>query len=539
MTKTTVLICGGGPVGLALAIELGRQHVNCVVVERGDGSVTVPKMSQLSTRTVEFCRRWGVLDQVKRAGWPEDHPGDFIYVTAMTGYELFRQKFPPYAKQGDLGYTPDGARQCPQIFFDPILLRHARTLPAVTLCHNTWLEDFTEVNNGVTAQVTAVANGVRETIEADYLVGCDGFDGTVRKLLQTEYEGSGVLSYSVSIFFRSRELGTLHDKGWGRFYRLVDGTGHWSDLIAIDGRELWRLTLFHVDPEMDIKQFHVERELLRMAGRPFDYEILSVLPWNRRELVAISYGRGRVFLAGDAAHQMSPTGGLGMNTGIGDAVDLAWKLRAMVQGWGGPRLLESYEIERKPVAVQSLAAASDVYVYETSQPANPAIAEDSHAGRAARETFAQALQGRRGAGNERQNESVKLGYRYENSPIVCADPATAAPPKSASVVSLCRTGARAPHGWLSPGVSTLDLFGAGFVLLQFDRRIDVGSLAVAAAERAMPLRVLEINLPAVAALYEKKLVLVRPDGHVAWRGDALPADVFGLVDCCRGAVSGR
>ena len=186
----------------------------------------------------------------------------------------------------------------------------------------------------------------------------------MRRALKIEYEGSGILSYSVSIFFRSKSLGTLHNKGWGRFYRLVDVSGHWSDLIAIDGRELWRLTCFHVDPETEMDSLDVEALLIRAAGSAFPHEVLSVLPWKRRELVATSYGRGRVFIAGDAAHQMSPTGGIGMNTGIGDAVDIGWKLAAVLQGWGGSHLLESYEIERKPVAVSSVTVSSETYVHE-------------------------------------------------------------------------------------------------------------------------------------------------------------------------------
>ncbi len=538
-TQIPALICGGGPVGLALAIELGTRGVRCMLVEQGDGSVVVPKMSQLSTRTMEFCRRWGIAEEAKQAGWPEHHPGDFIYLTTMTGYELFRQRFTSYAQQGDLGYTPDGARQCPQIFFDPILLRRAAVLPSVTLRHRARLESFAEAAQGIEARVTSLPTGQSEIIEAEYLIGCDGFDGVVRKALNTEYEGSGMLSYSVSIFFRSRALGELHDKGWGRFYRLVDGTGHWSDLIAIDGRELWRLTLFHLDPDSEMAGFDADAALRRAAGQDFTYEIISVLPWKRRELVAKSYGGGRLFIAGDAAHQMSPTGGLGMNTGIGDAVDLGWKLAAMIEGWGGAHLLRSYEIERKPVAVSSVAASSATYVHETSLPANRAIADDSAEGIQARQQFAAALQGRRGAGNERLNDSIKLAYCYENSPIVAFDEADKAPAPDKKPIAHCRTGARAPHAWLAPGVSTLDLFGKGFVLLRFDRAIEVAGLMTAASARAVPLEIINVDNREIAVLYQRPLVLVRPDGHVAWRGTACPDYALALLDQLRGAGAAR
>jgi 2-polyprenyl-6-methoxyphenol hydroxylase-like FAD-dependent oxidoreductase len=157
--RVSVLICGGGPVGLALAVELGSRGIRCMLVEHGDGHVEVPKMTQLSTRTMEFCRRWGIADEVKKAGWPEEHPGDFIYLTSMTGFELFRQKFSNYAAQGDLGYTPEGARQCPQIFFDPILLRHAASLPSVTLRHQTELVSFEETEDGVHVHLACLDTG--------------------------------------------------------------------------------------------------------------------------------------------------------------------------------------------------------------------------------------------------------------------------------------------------------------------------------------------------------------------------------------------
>src|SRR4030095_357380 len=237
--QVPVLICGGGPVGLALAVELGSRGIQCMLVERGDGNVTVPKMSQVSTRTMEFCRRWGIVEEVKKSGWPETHPGDFIYVTTMAGHEIFRQKFASYLEQGDLGYTPEGPRQCPQIFFDPILLRRARSLPSVTLRHRAEIESFEAGPDGVCAQIKSLESGASEIISAAYLIGCDGFDGIVRKTLNTQYEGSGLLSYSLSIFFRSKSLGELHDKGWGRFYRLVDGSGHRAELVGSDRPATW------------------------------------------------------------------------------------------------------------------------------------------------------------------------------------------------------------------------------------------------------------------------------------------------------------
>ncbi|HEY1372557.1 MAG TPA: FAD-dependent monooxygenase [Candidatus Binatia bacterium] len=528
-----VLICGGGPVGLALAAELGFQKIHCVLVEQGDGSVPVPKMSQLTTRTLEFCRRWGIAEQVKQAGWPERHPGDFVYVTSLTGYELYRQRYPSYAERAELSFSPEGPRHCPQIFFDPVLLNHVASLSSVTLKHRTRFDGFSEEADAIAVETTDLASGKTQTIRARYLVGCDGFDGSIRKALGTEYEGEGVLSFSVSIFFRSRELSVLHDKGWARFFRLIDVGGHWGDLVSIDGKELWRMTELRGDADADVGSFDVEGCLRKAVGRDFSYEVLSVLPWKRRGLVAKCYGRGRVFLAGDSVHQSSPTSGLGMNTGLGDAVDLGWKLGATIEGWGGERLLESYGIERMPVGAVSVADSDRTYYETTLLSGGSAIAADSAEGQRQRRYFVEnLLKVSRGKGDP-TSENIKLGYCYEPSPIVVSD-GTPGPPEDAwDFVPSARPGTRAPHAWLEKGKSTLDLFGRGFTLLRFGGPVPE-AIVRAAAARGVPLRMVDISNPDIAKLYERKLVLVRPDGHVAWRGDDCPVDATALIDTVRG-----
>jgi 2-polyprenyl-6-methoxyphenol hydroxylase-like FAD-dependent oxidoreductase len=535
-----VLICGGGPVGLALAAELGFHRVNCLLVEQGDGKVPVPKMSQLTTRTMEFCRRWGIAERVKKAGWPENHPCDFVYVTSLTGYELYRQKFPSYAQRPELSYSPEGPRHCPQIFFDPVMLEHVSSLPTIALRHRTRLDSFVEESDSVAVYVTDLRSGGVETIPASYLVGCDGFDGLTRKTLGIEYAGEGVLSFSVSIFFRSAELSRLHDKGWARFFRLIDSSGHWGDLVSIDGRELWRLTELRVDTDANISLFDVEGCLRRAVGANFSYEVLSVLPWKRRGLVAKCYGRGRVFLAGDAVHQSSPTSGLGMNTGLGDAVDLGWKLAAIIDGWGGERLLESYGAERMPVGIGSVTDSDRTYRETTLLRGGTAIAQKSSEGERQRRQFAEELVARTQGRSDPTSENVKLGYCYDHSPIVWPD-GTAGPPEDVwDFVPSARPGSRAPHAWIGENRSMLDLFGHGFVLLRFGKEpADVQTLVQAAAARAVPLQIVEIVNPDIERLYERKLVLVRPDGHVAWRGDEGPANALTLIDVVRGKFPGE
>jgi 2-polyprenyl-6-methoxyphenol hydroxylase-like FAD-dependent oxidoreductase len=524
------LIAGGGPVGLALAIELGQAGIACTVVERRDGSVTVPKMSGLSIRSMEFNRRWGIAETVKNAGWPKSHPNDFAYCTSMTGFELTRRHVPSYADL-KLGFTPEPSVGCAQIFYDPILLRTAQALPSVTLRLRTSLDGFEEDADGVSATITDRTTGRRETIRARYLVGCDGADGTVVTSLGFGYEGLGIVSHSLNVYFRSAELMTLHDKGWARFFRFTDAGGTWGEIIGIDGKELWRLSVLKADPAYDAHAY-----LRRLAGRDFAYEILSVMEWERRERVAQHYRQGRVFIAGDAAHQNSPTGGLGLHTGLADAVDLGWKLAATLQGWGGPFLLDAYEAERKPVALNNVRASTDEFVLLADLPGGPEIAADSEAGAALRKRWAAAYRASSGATSPIFTENLRLGYCYDPSPICLPDGSQPVPLETIDFVPSARPGTRAPHAWIAPGRSTLDLFGQGFVLLRLGAAPPAAEgLAQAAAQRRVPCRLVDLADPDILALYERRLVLVRPDGHVAWRADDPPHNPLALIDQIRGA----
>ena len=357
------------------------------------------------------------------------------------------------------------------------------------------------------------------TIRAAYLVGCDGPGSLVRESLGIPLTGLGVVSNSINIFFRSPELERLHDKGWGRMYRIIDEDGCWAELIPIDGIALWRLTVFH-DP---MNKVDAAEYLRKAVGAEFPFEIISVDSWERRDYVAKHYGEGRVFIAGDAAHQSSPTGGLGMATGIEDVFNLAWKLQAMLDGWGGPRLLPSYELERKPQAERNVQFSTRTY-QEIMR--IPGVTSD-HAGSRSGEPSG-PLQGW-SLGRFTIAEHVKLQYCYENSPVCVADGTPAPDPEPKNFAPSTRAGARAPHAWLPDGSSTIDLFGNGFTLMRCGNPPDPKALISAAAQHSVPVREVQIEDPAIAKMYERKLVLVRPDGHVAWRGDALPGDIGELV----------
>jgi len=512
-----VLIAGAGPVGLSLATELGLRGIDCVLVEQRDGKLRVPRMSQVSCRNMEFCRRWGIAETVRNAVWSSSHPMDFVYATSLTGPEVARLKVPSYMQRGNLDYSPEGSCTCPQIFFDPILAEKAKSLSPVNLRYRTRLDSFVQDGETVQATLTDMASGRQETLAARYLVGCDGAGSPVREALGIPLEGKGRLATSVNVFFRSPGLISIHDKGWARFYRLVDETGCWAELIAIDGDELWRLTVFD-DPAPDLNGHNY---LKRMAERDFDYEIIDVSPWERRDFVARSYRQGRVLIAGDSAHQCSPTGGAGMHTGMCEAVNLAWKFEALFKGWGGPRLLDSYETECRPVAgfyvdlstgtFNNLAALPGPDEMRTAVAADPGILRRLS-----------------------MPDQLRAQFCYEDSPI-CVSDGTPAPEGADRLKPSARPGTRAPHGWIADGRSTLDLFGDGFVLLRLGGATDdAGPLEAAARESGVPFSTVDVDKPEISALFVRALVLVRPDGHIAWRGDALPGDCAALIDRVRG-----
>lgn len=525
-----VLIAGAGPVGLSLAIELGRRDVDCILVERRDGEVSVPKMSAVSARNMEFCRRWGIADKVRNAIWAEGNALDFVYLTSLVGRELARMKVPSHSDSGRLAYTPEGGCHCPQIYFDPILASCAESFRSVDLRYFISLETFDQHPDGVEALLCNEQTGERFTLDAAYVVGCDGAGGTVRRVLDIGLGGEGVVAQSLNIFFRSPELAEVHDKGWARFYRAIDHDGCWAELIAIDGRELWRLTVFDVLKTPG----SVEDYLRRVVGRDFRFEVISASPWERRDAVAESYGRGRVFLAGDAVHQCSPTGGLGMHTGIEDAVNLGWKLEASLKGWGGEMLLASYELERLPIGQRNVTFATRAFRQISGIPAGDRLAEESEEGARQRDAFAAATRDLR---RFSVSEIDKAQYCYEESPI-CVPDGSPPPTPSPDYVPTARPGTRAPHGWISDGVSMLDLYGEGFVLLDFSpsgAAVGDDALERAMASAAVPFSRHHIADPGIAEDYGARHVLVRPDGHVAWRGDTFDGDMSGIADRIRGA----
>jgi 2-polyprenyl-6-methoxyphenol hydroxylase-like FAD-dependent oxidoreductase len=535
--RTPVLIVGGGPVGLALAGDLGWRGTPCTLIEKTDGSIEQPRMDLVGVRTMEFCRRWGIVDWVRDAPYPNDYPQDCIYVTGLNEYELGREPFPPRGLEKPPPQSPQKRERVPQDMFDPILRRFAGGFPHVKLRYRTELLSFEESSHGMIATVRDHEAGNTYQIACDFLIGADGGASLVREHAGLGMSGNAALTYTTNVIFRCRNFDSLHDKAKGYRFIFVGPEGTWLTIVAINGRDRFRMSIVGSAAKVTHTQADIHAALRRAVGRDFDYEILSVMPWVRRELVAERFGTERVFIAGDAAHLMSPTGGFGMNTGIGDAVDLGWKLDAVVRGWAGKELLRSYEQERRPVALRNAAEASSNLGRMLSTRQNvppPEIFQPGPAGDAARSQYGQWFT--QTMRREWFSIGIHLGYRYDNSPIVWPDGTPAPPLEASSYIQTARPGARAPHAFLPDGRSTLDLFGRGFVLLRLSANVpSAAGIRAAAVHCCVPLAVVDLALPEIRALYERSLVLVRPDGHVAWRADDELQDPQALIDVVRGA----
>jgi 2-polyprenyl-6-methoxyphenol hydroxylase-like FAD-dependent oxidoreductase len=523
--RLPVLIAGGGPVGLGLALELAWRGVRSQLIDQGDGVVRLSKMGAVSVRSMEHCRRWGVAENVRNAGFPADYPLDQIFCTSLNGERVGVISFPSHASAECDELSPERKQRCPQLWFDPILQRKACADPLVTLTYSSKLTGFTDHGDRVTADVENTETGESTTIEAAFLVGCDGGGSTVRSGLGYKLEGDR-LSNSVGIYFTSYDLHAHHTMGKGTRYWMIGEDGTWGNLTVVDGSDVWRLTISGSRVPMDMAEFDADRWLRRCLGRDdIVYSITAVLPWWRNRMVADHYGRGRVWLAGDACHMNAPNGGFGMNTGLGDSVDLGWKLEGVTKGWAAPEILESYEIERRPVAIRNVNAAAANFALTRPNVSYEGVEQAGPAGEARRAALFEVLA--RESTPEWKSTGVHLGYRYEGSPIIVPDGSDEPEDNLVEYAPTARPGHRAPHFPLPDGRSSLDLFGRRYVLLQFDG--DDGTadrIKEAAARIGMPFEAIVIDDAAAAQLYERHHVLVRPDGHVCWRGDGLdlPAD---------------
>lgn len=547
MIRTPVLIVGGGPVGLTLGMDLAHRGQPSLLVEERRIASEHPKATLLGSRSMELFRRWGLDGPIFDAAVPNDHPYYIIFTTQLAGQELHRFQSPsidegrfrdPAALRRfrELQWSPYSKTQIGQQALEPVLRRHADGLDGLEMRHGWRFESFEQHADHVQARIVDVDTGRAEEVRADYLVACDGGGGSIRRMLGIRRNGRGRMRSNVSFFFRSRSFLEVHGLGLANLY-FVFNPGSFGVFTAIDGAELWNYQCYFLDPTKSTENPDAAAILHRAVGKPFEFELLQTTHWHHHQSVARSWRSGRVFLAGDAAHLFAPTGGVGMNTGIGDACDLAWKLDGVLRGWADEGLLDTYEIERKPIAIRnSLISATNSDKIDMVMDETPAgIGDPGPAAAAERAALARKI---KWLARQFNSAGTHLGYRYVDSPAIVPDGTPEPPDDPSQVVPSSWPGMRAPHAWMADGRSTLDLFGGGFVLLRFgSAHAEDGRIVDAAAARGVPLSTVDLDDPEIARLYERRLVLVRPDGHVAWRGERLPEDVAALVDRVRGKVS--
>jgi 2-polyprenyl-6-methoxyphenol hydroxylase-like FAD-dependent oxidoreductase len=518
---TEVLIVGAGPVGLTLSIDLGKRGVACTLIEQNHAPLGYPKMERCNPRTMEIFRRLGLADMVRAAGYPPDWPMDAYLVFDLMRPPLFKMAHPTVTQaKARRDSTADGSlplepyQIISQYTLEPLLKSVAEQIPAVTVKFGHELLSFEQASGGVTAHVRKT-DGTTISIRAHYLVGCDGGSSIVRKQLGFKMEGEPHLLEMRQALFHCPDLYDKVRAPRARHYHRIDD--HWTLMIVQDSRQHFTLHAV-VDKDEDMAALFA-----KIVGTPVNFEMLHCAKWEQRLLLAEHYWQDRVFIAGDAAHLVIPTGGLGMNTGVGDAIDLSWKLAATLRGWGGQKLLPSYEAERRPVGAINVKASGGGTAGRMRWRAayRPNIEEDTAAGRAALDNLLKLA--REEAPKSFRVIGAELGYRYCGSPIICDEPG-GPEPNIEDYVPTSWPGARLPHVWLEPGkVSVHDRIGDGFTLLRLGRtRGDAAALAKAFAGMSAPLSVLDIDSDAARRVYGFDYLLVRPDLHVVWRGDALP-----------------
>jgi 2-polyprenyl-6-methoxyphenol hydroxylase-like FAD-dependent oxidoreductase len=532
-SEIPVLIVGAGPIGLALAAYLGKQGVRTLLIERNEDKQGSPKMIVVSVRTMEFCRQMGLAPAIHNWGFPLDHGLDSVFVTSLQGYELGRVKTASLRTVYDTPFSPERERPCPQTWFDPILKECATAQPSVQIHYQTSLNSFEQDESGVTATVRD-AYGRTHMVRARYLVGADGYSSTVRRLLGIQVRGTKHLDVSMSIYLTIPKLAEHHKIGDAYRFLFVGKRGVWCVLTTMDGRDFYRLQLIGVN-EDEVQSLNIDDVVRRCIGEGIEYQLGEVSSWIRKATVADRFADGNVFIAGDAAHAHPPNGGLGMNTGILDAWDLGWKLSASLKGWGGRHLLNSYDIERRPAS----ARACEESLRNYGRLVGEKNLDGLHMGTPAAAVLRQETGRRLVEANEKAWHpiGIHLGYVYSPSPVVIDDGSPPVSEDQPEYVPSAQPGCRAPHVWLVEGEhSILDYFGPGFTLLKF-RACDTNPFEQAAAAVGMPLTVVHIDNGEAASLYQRGLVLVRPDGHVAWRADEAPLDCRWIIDKVRGEAS--
>ena len=515
-----VLVVGAGPVGTTLALALAGHGIRCTVIERSMRPSVHPKMDYINGRSMELLRRLGVADTVRERGVDDSLPTTFLFTLGLDQAPVTSWHIPPVAHLRDAYATADGPapvepyQRVAGSVLESTLLDAVRAHPLITLLSGWTLSDLQLDADGVTAMVVDPETKQRRALRASYLAACDGARSTVRRCLEIDLDQRGETSAHCSVFFTSRDPGL---RRWGRAFVTLGARG--VTLVSRDERNAWTASvpIPRGEPLTSDPIVLVQERL----GYAFSLDAVhSVTQWEGSLSVATAYGRGRAFLVGDAAHQFFPAGGLGANTGIADAIDLAWKLAATLSGWGGPRLLASYDAERRPIGLlnrELSADLSDVF-RRFGRLAECGVSAPVLAGLLAQEA------------HHVDNIGAHFGYRYSTSPVIPHETQAAPPWDWRHITETAWPGARAPYVRLPDGSSLFDHVGLGLTLVDLSG-LGIGEPLVRKAQgRGIPMTLLAVSDERTRRCWGRDLVLIRPDDHVAWRGDNPPDDWEGLLD---------
>jgi len=527
-----VLVIGGGPCGLMAAIELGRRGIAVILLEEKLTPARFPAANATQARTMEHYRRLGFAEKVRAKGLPDDYPTDIAYFTRYTQHELARFSLPSARAAREIIKTMTGswsAAELPhrvsQIFVEDTLREEAQSLPTVSIRPGWKMTAVRDDGGSVTVEAERIDGAARQTLRAAYVLGADGGGSATRKTLGYRYTGeSGVVRDFIggrmfAIHFRSAKLYDVipHPRAW--MYWAVNSDRR-ALMPSVNGRDEFTFhTQLRADEQADrISDAQATAMFHQALAAKLDIEIIARSVWTAGyTLVAEKFQRGRILLGGDAVHLFTPTGGLGYNTAVEDAVNLGWKLAAVLKGWGGPALLDSYEIERQAIAKRNTGYARGFADSIGLFVPPPELEDDSPAGEAARQRTGDHFNYH--ARFEFNIPGITFGGRYDGSPIIVSDGTAPPPDKPNEYLPTAHPGGRAPHLWLPDGRSLYDAFGFEFTLLRLGANsADAAPFRSTAQALNIPLTIVDLATDEARDLYAADLALIRPDQIVAWRG---------------------